>query len=625
MSGLAGVFKFDPRDRVSESELDCLANEINPIGPDGGHDHVDHHLGMACRAFHTTPESHRETQPLEREGCILTWDGRLDNRDEIGQGIGWRSHDKVTDAEFVLEAYKKWDTGCFAQLLGDWALALWDGRKGVLLLARDCFGVRPLYYRADRDGVRWSSTLKSLVLHAPYRLTLDFEHLASCICPYPRLGTTPYVQVRAVLPAHFLSFRHGGKTETSRYWALDPRSRIRYDTDAEYEEHFRVLLRTAVGRRIRSDRPILCELSGGLDSSSILCVADEIRAQTTGLEISTLSFYNPEEPSGDERPYISVIEKLRGAVGYHISVSDFNRQVQEDSVLPLPDEYFASRPGYFRSSLHWAERISEAQRDSNSRVILSGLGGDEFLGGVQYEALELAEYLYSGRLLPLLRSMSLWSLARRKPLIGIIRELGSLCLAPWFLDSFTKPPTSFNWLRCFPRRQDPFLRSFSSWRKTAPAHLCAETSRYTLASMLSCVDPPLVGHVEKRYPYLDRELYEFMSSIPREQVIRPRQRRSLMRRSLRGIVPDAILDRRTKWFGNRSPLRVLRDQQTVVSRMLQEPWLSDGVLVDVSLLGDRLRELEHGNVTEAVPLRAAISTEQWLRSEAKNDRLVVAD
>jgi asparagine synthase (glutamine-hydrolysing) len=134
-----------------------------------------------------------------------------------------------------------------------------------------------------------------------------------------------------------------------------------------------------------------------------------------------------------------------------------------------------------------------------------------------------------------------------------------------------------------------------------------------------------VGHVEKRYPYLDRELYEFMSSIPREQVIRPRQRRSLMRRSLRGIVPDAILDRRTKWFGNRSPLRVLRDQQTVVSRMLQEPWLSDGVLVDVSLLGDRLRELEHGNVTEAVPLRAAISTEQWLRSEAKNDRLVVAD
>lgn len=625
MSGLAGIFKFDPENCVCRSELTDLANEIDCLGPDGGGEYLGQHCGMAYRAFHTTPESLLETQPLARGGCILAWDGRLDNREKLSDGIGRPHSETATDAELVLAAYEKWGTECFAHLLGDWALSLWDDSKRTLLLSRDCFGVRTLFYRIDGDGVRWCSTLKPLVLNAPSTLTLDFEHLAGCICPYPRLGTTPYMELRAVLPAHFLAFQPGGKFKSVRYWALRPDARIRYSTDTDYEEHFRLLFRAAVKRRIRSDRTILCELSGGLDSSSIVCMADDIRVGEGGPEITTLSYYDADEPSGDERPYIAVIEELRGIKGHHISISDFNRRVTQDAFLPLPDEYSTVRPGYFRESLQWARCISEAQNSSHARVILSGLGGDEFLGGIQYEALEIAEYLFAARPLSLLRATFDWCLARRKPLLAVARDTWRLCWAKWFLDSFTKTHSRIDWLRSIPAPPDRVLRRFSSWRSNAPSHLCAESTRYTLASMLSCIDPPLIGLAEKRYPYLDRQLYEFMTSIPREQVLRPQERRSLMRRSLRGLVPETILHRQTKWFGQRSPLSLLRDHHAAIEPMFDAPWLSDGALFDVSRLRERLAGLEHGNVVEGIPLRAAISMEQWLRSQATSGRIRLPD
>jgi asparagine synthase (glutamine-hydrolysing) len=294
-------------------------------------------------------------------------------------------------------------------------------------------------------------------------------------------------------------------------------------------------------------------------------------------------------------------------------MSDFNRRTQQDAIQPIPSVFSCARPGYFQKFLHWDETIAGIQEKANARIILSGLGGDEFLGGVQYEALGLMEYLLAGRFVCFLNSMFQWSLARNKPFVDLVGEVWKLARARKALDSFARPSIPPLWLRRRPIRRDPVLQSFSAWRHFAPGHLCAESTRYSLASMLSCVDPPLVGMSEKRYPYLDRTLFSFLAAIPREQVIRPRERRSLMRRSLRGLVPDVVLFRKSKWFGRRSATTFLRDQESSLNQMFTEPWESDGYLFDVSLIKERLRVLQHGAIAEGLQLTSAVGIEQWIR------------
>src|SRR5262249_59217617 len=113
-----------------------------------------------------------------------------------------------------------------------------------------------------------------------------------------------------------------GKQTVSKYWDFDPSKRISYPTDAEYEEHFRIVFGEAVRRRLRSDSPILAELSGGMDSSSIVCMADTIiaRADAETPRLDTVSYYNDSEPNWNERPYFTKVEEKRRRTGCHIDV-----------------------------------------------------------------------------------------------------------------------------------------------------------------------------------------------------------------------------------------------------------------------------------------------------------------
>jgi asparagine synthase (glutamine-hydrolysing) len=617
MSALAGIFRFDPRDRVNKSELMDLAHGIDRFGPDGGGEYLNSSLGIAYRAFHTTPESHLENQPLVREGCVLTWDGRLDNREELRARISNKYEESPpTDLDLVFQAYKQWGTACFAELLGDWAIAIWDQGEQLLILARDYIGVRRLFYRLDGAGVAWCTSLEPLVLTAKEKLHLDLVYLAGCFYPRPPIETSPYREIRGIVPAHFLTFRYGGKQTSERYWSLNPHARVRYSSDVEYENHFRAIFRQSVRQRLRSDRTISAELSGGIDSSSVVCMADHIRKDETGPSIETLSYYDPDEPSGDERPYFSMIESARGRAGHHISMRDFARKAQDLTLSPLPGNCFAAVPGYFAKTLQWDFLIQNTFDSVGSRVVLSGLGGDEILGGVQYEAPELAEHLVAGRIVSFTRSLFAWSLARRKTVSNLFGEAFHLIKAQYNPTSMqTDTGDLLAWVHLQPAKRSGSLRSFTPWRKLGPAKVSLEWIRYNLAAQLTCTDPPLVGCVEKRYPYLDRGLFSFVASIPREQILQPTHRRHLMRRALREIVPEGVLFRTTKWFGSRSSLTRLRDQKPALCRMFDEPWLTDKLLVDAVLLRKELDTIEHGAHQTGLQILSAISIEHWLRAQ----------
>jgi asparagine synthase (glutamine-hydrolysing) len=613
MSGLAGALWFDPRRIVAASQMEDILNALKPIGPDGGGTVVLGRLGMAFSGLATTPEAHREAQPLQRAGAVLTWDGRLDNRSQLLAAVEGGYASGETDAEIVLSSYLKYGASCIGLFRGDFALAIWDKAKETLILARDCFGVRPLYYKLSDAGIHWCSLLEPLLYLSVQLLAVDEEYLADYICSSPSPSSTPFRDIRAVMPGHFLEITRGGTVAGRRYWSLNPHGRIHYKTDAEYEEHFRHVFRLAVHRRVRAERTVLCELSGGLDSSSIVCMADQLNVSEGTPKVRTISYFDPDEPSGDERPYIEIVERLRNVTGDHISLADFNTRSDADPFELFSDESSWGRPGLSKQRKCWDQELDTIHRRVDARVLLSGIGGDELLGGVQYEALGLLEHLSSGRLVTFWSSILAWSIARRKTIPMLLADMWKLACAPLNIEAFVlnvKPP---EWLVCEAGPRDQMLKDFAIWPRCSPGNLCSESARYALASMLSASFNSLTGSREKRYPYLDLDLFEFLASIPRDQVIRPRERRSLMRRALREIVPSEILGRKTKWFGSRAVIRLFVDHSGAIDRILSDPWMSDARLIDLKILRNRIGETLSGMTADGLQLRNAIAVEVWLR------------
>ena len=258
------------------------------------------------RAFHTTKESHREKQPcISPSGAVITWDGRLDNRAELISELSDSLTNGSTDVAIVAMAFEKWGANCFAKLIGDWALSMWNPGNRSLMLAKDPMGTRHLYYCFDDNQVTWSTILDPLVLFAGKTFEICEEYIAGWFAiRFPAAHRTPYVGIDSVPPSSSVLLRPG-KHVVSKYWDFDPGKRIRYRTDAEYEEHFRTALAIAVQRRLRSDRPVLAELSGGMDSSSIVCMADTVIARGAAecARLDTLTWFDESKPYWGELPF----------------------------------------------------------------------------------------------------------------------------------------------------------------------------------------------------------------------------------------------------------------------------------------------------------------------------------
>src|SRR5947208_9437441 len=304
MRAQAGVWNFDGKP-VDDTFLDKLASSIEQYGPDSTNVYVDGSIGMVYRAFHTTGESQIERQPcITSRRTVITWDGRLDNRDElVGQFCEGLTPDQ-TDVAVVAAAFERWGTDCFSRIVGDWAVSVWKPMERELLFACDYMCVRHIFYYLKRDRIWWSTDLAPLVLLSGDKFHIDDDYIAGYFANDPDSHMTPYREVRQVPAGQFIRIRNDSLM-VPRYWRFSPKSRMRYKTDAEYEEHFRHVFRQSVRRRLRSDSLILAELSGGLDSSSIVCMADDILAKegASTPRLDTLSYYDKTEPHGDDWIY----------------------------------------------------------------------------------------------------------------------------------------------------------------------------------------------------------------------------------------------------------------------------------------------------------------------------------
>jgi len=616
MSVQFGIWNFEGQPPAPDY-IEKVSATLAPYGPDSNESYSKDGIRILYRAFHTTREARREKQPcISPSGAVITWDGRLDNRAELISELSDSLTNGSTDVAIVAMAFEKWGANCFAKLIGDWALSIWNPSNRSLILAKDPIGTRHLYYCFDNNQVTWCTILDPLVRLAGKSFDLNEEYIAGWFSMFPAANLTACVGIHSVPPSSSVLLRPG-KHAVSKYWDFDPKNKIRYRTEAEYEEHFRVVFAKAVQRKLRSDRPVLAELSGGRDSSSIVCMADTILARGAAdtPRLDTISYYDDSEPNWNERPYFTKVEEKRGRTGWHV---DVGAQDPEEVRVPepLPESAhgrFVQTPGYDGRT---SPQIRACMASQGNRVVLSGIGGDEVMGGVPTPAPELENLLARAQFCALAHQLKVWALEKRKPwfhlfweavrgfcppaLVGVPKYMRP---APWLRSNFVKRYRAA--LTGYPSRMKLFgpLPSFQENVSTL------DTLRRQLARTALPFEPPY----EKRYPYLDRGLLEFMFAIPREQLVRPTQRRSLMRRALVGIVPDEILNRKGKAFVARAPMVAISSDWARFAEMTQNMLSSSLGIVDPERVSEALQKIRRGEEVPMIALRRTFCLEEWLK------------
>jgi asparagine synthase (glutamine-hydrolysing) len=622
MSVQFGICNFDGKP-IDPVDLDEVRPLLAPYGPDGESYICKDNIAIIYRAFHTTKESRWEKQPYaSASGALITWDGRLDNRQDLIVALGSEASSDLTDISIVAAAYEHWGIDAFGKLIGDWAISICDPTNRSLFLAKDFIGARHLYYRIDNNQVTWSTVLDPLVLCLKRPVALEEEYIAGWLSFFPASHLTPYVGIRAVPPCSFVRLTASTQT-TSRYWDFDPAKTIRYRSDAEYEEHFRVAFSESVRRRLRSDSPTLAELSGGMDSSSIVCMADLILAD--GLaetpRVDTISYYNDSESNWNERPFFTSVEKARGRVGCHVDVSSLEAYKAE-----FPDKHFATTPASGGHSTQIAERLSACMNSQGNRVLLSGIGGDEVMGGVPSPTPELADLLARAHIWSLGHALKIWSLNKRVPWFHLLFEAvrgflppflfgtpASKCPAPWLNPDFVS-------------RHRPVFAGYnprSSLFGASPSFQENLATLEMLRRQLACFGSSPQPCYEKRYPCLDRTLLEYLFAIPREQLVRPGQRRSLMRRALTGIVPEPILSRKRKAFVSRAPIVAMSSRAASLVATIPTMVLCNRQIVDACRFKESVSRAGHDQETSMVAVMRTVILESWLRHVA--GRLLIGD
>jgi asparagine synthase (glutamine-hydrolysing) len=377
--GITGVFNVDGRP-VSVGVLRRMTDVVRHRGPDGEGFWVDSFVGFGHRRLAIIDLSPLGHQPMQTDdgSLIITYNGEIYNfpnlRVELeAKGYRFRSQ---TDSEVVLKAYQEWGAGCVRRFNGMFAFAIWDRRFNRLFIARDRYGVKPLYYCHKGGTFVFGSEIKSILEHPDVSVRVSVEALNEYFSFQNIFSDKTLFEGITLLPAaHTLTLTLGNdrSLETCRYWDYDFREEDRMSQD-EYVEELDRLFEQAVNRQLLSDVEIGAYLSGGMDSGAVTCVAAKtfpnLKTFTCGFDLSSASGL---ELSFDERRKAEFLSGRYGTEHYEVvlKAGDMER-IMPELIWHLEDlRVGQSYPNYYVSRL--ASKFV--------KVSLSGAGGDELFGG----------------------------------------------------------------------------------------------------------------------------------------------------------------------------------------------------------------------------------------------------
>ena len=496
-------------------------------------------------------------QPLADAAAQTTVviDGRIDNRTELIRELGVAA--TTTDAGLVLAAYRRWGDAFAPRLLGEFAIAIVDHQARRVVCARDVFGNRRLHYRSGSGWFAFASSIDCLVAAInplpEINEAMAGELLASFVVS---AGDTLYEGVYRLPAAHVL-VATGERLSTRRYWEPSP-ERLSYTRDGQYEEHLRALLTDAVASCLRTASPTAVMLSGGLDSSSVTGVAAGLIARRAVASPALETFSVVGQGAGDESAFTTEVSAATG-VPVHLIRHQAPRpgQFREEIALDLEPQLFPHSPTL--------DVLRAGARDRGIRVMLTGIGGDDWLGTTPSA---YADLLRRGRVLALLRRFALdrgedhdpgWRVVARAAVWPLLpdslqqasRRLFRRGRAPAWIDphfarriSLEERMAAYRPTRMFDTlEQDTnWFEAMNGWRMFVTENVTRGADRFG---------------IDLAHPYFDRRLVEFCLALPPDQLWRDGRPKDLLRRAMREVVPAAVAARRASPSGDAAFLEVL--------------------------------------------------------------------
>jgi len=548
-----------------------------------------------------------QSRAVSSDGSVATWHGRLDNRDSLWLALSREASRRgANSAMAALGHYQAEGIAGLRNLIGDWSLAIWDARSKSVVLASDYAGIRPLYYRRDGHRLSWSSSLTELVERTG-TTALDEEYAARFLMGRAAPRITPYAGIHQVPAGHAVRVSPDAFS-IEPFWRLPAHRELRLEDGRDYEEGLRTLFAEAVRVRLAGGPPVCAELSGGLDSSSIVCMCDRLLAGPA--KPVTFSYLHPG--SRDER-YIREVERVCGLAGIHLDLRDVP--------LVTAGETGRAYPAW------WIPRLAIlARRMENlgAGVLLTGQLGDFIMGNLGDDSEQVADYLQQGRMGAAFREAFAWSQAIYTPVFPILwraaRTVWFSWTAPALVDPFARAGR-FTKLDSLTSRMRALLpvageepAGRREWREAMPSR----RRRFRMLSQVldghALQTPEPLEHLSWSHPYAHRPLVEFMLSIPPGQVCRPNEQRRLMRRAFANLLPPAIVNRKSKETYEQPFRQALLP---LAAALLAEPGKIRSVergFVERDTLLERLQRFAQGLDCNEIQLRQILLFEFWLRN-----------
>ncbi|MGE5404440.1 MAG: asparagine synthase (glutamine-hydrolyzing) [Candidatus Saccharibacteria bacterium] len=581
MCGIAGLVLNEPR-RLTSDLINTLLKDLEHRGPDdygclnysrgnvwSGKEWVDSESEAVLlhRRLSILDLSSNGWQPMSyTQRFHIVFNGEIYNYIELRtelEALGY-SFKSSSDTEVLLAAYSHWQTAAFNRLVGMFALAILDTDAGKIIMARDPFGIKPLYYTKWSNGLAFASEIPTLLDLPGVNRKVDPERLYD----YLRLGITDhgsktmFADVQQLPAAHYMEVNLSTQQiNIARYWQLN----LSHKIDISFEEAAELLREKFLKNirlHLRSDVPVGAALSGGIDSSSIVAA---MRSIEPDLDIRTFS-YIADDQAINEESWVDIISNKFYTDPYKVKLSS------DELVDDLKQLILCQGEPFISSSMFAQNRVFKLAHDTGIKVMLDGQGADELLGGYPvFTAARLASLIRNHQWV---RAYKFYSNASKMPgRDQIALQSGMYLFHPSIQKKLRrlvgKQDMMPTWMikRWFDEREvgyDP--PQYTTDKNVLSRELHQAATITNLPMLLRYEDRNSMAYsIESRVPFLTAEIAEFIFSLPEQFLISPAgESKSVFRLAMRGIVPDEILDRKDK-IGFATP------EQNWLSRL--KPWV----------------------------------------------------
>ena len=637
MCGISGVLKFDGS-KVDRDQLGRMIDTLQHRGPDANGIHISGPVGLA-HARLSIIDLQGGQQPMSTSDARLwiTFNGEIFNYIELREELIKKGHVFLTrsDTEVILNAYREYGEDCVNHFNGQWAFAIWDSLDHKLFLSRDRVGVRPLFYTQTRDGFRFGSEVKALFACHEVRRQIDPRGMDQVFTFWSTIPPqTVFKDVFLLPPGHSLTVK-GEQVRTQQYWSAPYGQTIEHSNGnvGDLAEELLYLLEDATRIRLRSDVPVGAYLSGGIDSTVITALVRKVAGAR--LRSFSITFDDRDfDESAYQREASSFLGTQHSQVGCtHADIARVFPEVIQHTEQPLVRT--APVPMFL---------LAELVRRSGFKVVLTGEGADEALGGYDiFKEAKIRRFwarnldskwrpLLLKRLYPYLQDFQRQSPATLKAFFRVTAEdLANPFfshLPRWELTSRLKLLFSADFRAEIGKYDvmgelaNMLPSGFSTWPHFAQGEYL-ETKYFLSGYLLSSQgDRMAMAHsVEGRYPFLDYRVLAFAAKLPDDVKLRVLNEKYLLKQASKDVIPESILQRRKQPY--RAPDgRIFFEENApaYVGEMLSPCSIRDVGVFDpqaVSALVGKFKAGKAGSVRDDMGLVGVLST-QLLASQFLN-------